>query len=235
MERSDKSTVRDAHSSALEASLNSDVHRRTCVWRPARQAIQFLEDPESCHGPHFNVIHVHFKWDWDGAHNSCALKVAASIWLGLRLLLISFFLGLSNRSGMLVGKAAMALIQLRVCLTLFQHPLLRKSIFFIAWWPSGTQLHGFAGKSPRNSSILFPAINLLGSNTSLDSWGISSSCTKQSVRTCDGQSPTVPSTVKGKVLILWNGVTLFWTKPHLIFDKPQIGKSENIHNFCRSV
>jgi hypothetical protein len=31
---------------------------------PARQAIQFLEDPEdpeSCHGPHFNVIHVHFK------------------------------------------------------------------------------------------------------------------------------------------------------------------------------
>ena len=32
MERSDTSPVRDAHSSALEASLNSDVHRRTCVF-----------------------------------------------------------------------------------------------------------------------------------------------------------------------------------------------------------
>ena len=101
--------------------------------------------------------------DWDGAHNSCAWSQSRS-GSGLRLLLISFFLGLSNRSGMLVGGQGRhgSSYQLRVCLTLFQHPLLRKSIFFIAWWPSGNQLHGFAGKSPRNSSILFPAINLLG-------------------------------------------------------------------------
>lgn len=154
MERSDKSTVRDAHSSALEASLNSDVHRRSCVWRPARQAIQFL-DPESCHGPHFNVIHVHFTWDyirWSTQLLGPLCLEGRRIDLASERLLVA---NLTTRKGSLSG--------LRLLRPAAPHQLLPRlvqpfrdvvgwatschgSIFQLAWWPSGNQLHDLLEK-----------------------------------------------------------------------------------------
>ena len=168
MERSDTSPVRDAHSSALEASLNSDVHRRTCVFLAC-------EASDSISGGSWGSWIL--SWSAFQCHPcSLQMRLRWSTQLlcleGRRIDLAppacgSFSSASSSACPTVqgccgVGKAAMdPATSYQLCLTLFQHPLLRKSIDS-SLLDGPQELHGFAGKSPRNSSILFPAINLLG-------------------------------------------------------------------------